>query len=142
METCQFKQFGLHLLRPFITLNRNKFTPDIRSTSFLSIAAGIYTFQLQLSSKFEYFIMRLNLNRFERLKHVEMSSVLWLTYAQHLFSTGELFIFRQILLLGVSFSIHFSFALLNKGIVQFLRKPFLPLLGRLLYKLNDLKSSF
>ena len=63
METCQFKQFGLHLLRPFITLNRKKFSPDIRSTSFLSIAAGIYTFQLQLFPKFEYFIMRLNLSR-------------------------------------------------------------------------------
>ena len=42
---------------------RKKFSPDICSTSFLSIAAGIYTFQLQLFPKFEYFIMRLNLNR-------------------------------------------------------------------------------
>ena len=48
-----------HLLH----FQRKKFSPDIRSTSFLTIAAGIYTFQLQLFPKFEYFIMRLNLNR-------------------------------------------------------------------------------
>ena len=71
-----------------------------------------------------------------------MKCNLWLTCVQHLSSTGKLFIFRQILLLGVSFRIHLSIALLNKGIVQFLRKPFWPLLGRLLYKLYDLKSSF
>ena len=87
-----------------------------------------------------------------------MRSVLLLTYAQHLFSAGKLFIFltdfttlylqnllllHALILFGGSFRNYFFFAFFNKGILPFLKEPFCGLCLSVCYlKLYELKSSF